>query len=392
MTLLKNLALRLGLGLVVLGMWSLPSAQWAQALPTSLGLPYIARGVPRLTGEPWQILSHRLAPNLKGLIVRQSTTSGAQMELYRSSDDGRSWSPTPHAPWPALDAYSLDRFNARLLWIDGTPTWVVTILGLQTPRLWVLPDGGSQWTERAFPPAPSCATVGLQALMSTASTPGRLWVELTCNTPGWSDDGVWWSDNGGASWQALHAWATQATDWYGIPIGSATEAGLLYRFGRAWMRSGDRGEHWTRVSIPGDLLSISLDTAQVLTARPFGLVEPNYSSTDGGVTWRLWSAIPCPSGWLWQGAPIFVRGEPETIVMHCGTGEVARSSDLGQTWSLLTIPDGPPSGLAADDAVLHRLYAFIPDPGSSEPMVRLWVSPDGGVTWQDHLTFQSTAP
>lgn len=387
------LALRLGLTLWVLATMQTPAAVLqAQALPAPLNLPFLARGLPSLMGEPWQILSHRLAPNLKGLMVQLSTKQGLQIELYRSRDGGLSWSATPAAPWSTYSTDARDRFFARLLKIGGAMTWVVVEAGYGPPRLWVLAEGDAHWTERAFPSAPPCSIVYPQTLMSTASAPDRLWVQLTCNNAQWSDDGVWWSDDGGAHWQVLHGWENGPTDWYGAPIGSDTEAGLLFRFGTAWMRSEDRGAHWTRASIPGSLLFVSPNTAQILISRQFGVLDLNFSSADGGDTWRNWSALPCPSGGLWQDRPVFPRGEPDTFLMVCGSGELARSSDLGQTWSVLTTPTGPPAWVAADDAAPNQLYASIQDPAFTWPAYRLWVSSDGGTTWQDRVSFQTFGP
>lgn len=111
-----------------------------------------------------------------------------------------------------------------------------------------------------------------------------------------------------------------------------------------------------------------------------------YRSTDGGVTWK--------QIFLNTDDPVVARlGLPKLVSLavdpqnsanvYAGatfTGVTAflRSSDGGQTWSIVSQPkfgfDPGPAGLAIDPAMPNVIYA-------STPQHELEVSTDGGVTW-----------
>ncbi len=365
-----------------------PSVLRAQAPAERMTLPVIMRGIQHLTGIPAPILSNRLLPNLKGLAVMRSIPDGFARDLYLSGDQGRTWGRVPQQPWPTMGFYSTWALDFRLLVLDGGPVWVVSKLYSDAAQMWVSRDGGQSWTTRGFPTSPLCTRVVLMDVASTPAMSGRLWASLRCDIGNAkSDVGVFFTDDAGVTWGVLDPWTDPPTEGFGAPILSATDANLMYRPGVQWIRSVDGGAHWERVAIPSLDLFISPDDPQILLSDGVFSTELNFSSADGGQTWRAWTPVPCTASRVFMNAPAFVRGDPHTVIATCQSGELFRSPDLGQTWTLLATLEGQPDWVVWDDAVPGREYASVQDVANGGNRLRVSISTDGGQTWQDILDF-----
>ena len=287
------------------------------------------------------------------------------------------------------DPWALD---VRLLVLEGAPLWVAAEQRV-APRLWVSRDDGRTWTLHAFPTSPRCASIVLMDLMTTPAAPGRLWATLRCDLSTTNDVGLVYSDDGGGTWTVVDPLGDLAEPWLGAPIGSATDARLLFRPGRVWRRSDDGGAHWTRISVPTEgLLSVSPDNSTVLLARDPVNATLNFSSIDGGQTWQGWHGPACSQSLPAWTNPGFVRGAPDTLVIACYTGEVYRSADLGQTWTALSTVYGEPRALYPDDAIANRLFAFVSLPTVQGLHLQLRSSPDSGATWQERTDLWWESP
>ncbi|MCZ6702351.1 MAG: T9SS type A sorting domain-containing protein [Ignavibacteria bacterium] len=113
----------------------------------------------------------------------------------------------------------------------------------------------------------------------------------------------------------------------------------LYAVGRGFFRSTDRGEHWDSLSgflAVGSALKTDPFNPNIIYASSVGIA--NYDiviSTDGGQTW---TTIFFVTGLF--SAP-FIEIDPKdrkTVYVGVGPCEVWRSSDYGQTWDSVTVP------------------------------------------------------
>ncbi|MDP1793432.1 MAG: hypothetical protein Q8K63_04770, partial [Acidimicrobiales bacterium] len=94
-------------------------------------------------------------------------------------------------------------------------------------------------------------------------------------------------------------------------------------------------------------------------------------SVDGGRSWRSLQLAPV----VWVSSP---DGGP-TVYASSGMGGAWRSSDAGKYWEALELPRGATLVEAAAIGDGRKLYAA----GVDGEVARLWVSVDGGATWNE---------
>ncbi|MBU0561924.1 MAG: hypothetical protein KKG93_20440, partial [Bacteroidetes bacterium] len=116
----------------------------------------------------------------------------------------------------------------------------------------------------------------------------------------------------------------------------------LYAIGSWFFRSADRGEHWDSLSAfgaaGGALKTDPFNSNIIYASSTIGPAGNNIIdiSTDGGQTWTsvLAGTGLCPE-------PVFIEIDPKnkkTVYVGVGSAQVWRSSDYGQTWVSVAIP------------------------------------------------------
>jgi len=112
----------------------------------------------------------------------------------------------------------------------------------------------------------------------------------------------------------------------------------LYATGIGFYRSTDSGEHWDSLSgflAVGSALKTDSFNPNIIYASSVGFSNYNIViSTDGGQTWTTVFAV------IGVSAP-FIEIDPKdrkTVYVSAGPCEVWRSSDYGQTWDSVAVP------------------------------------------------------
>ncbi len=254
--------------------------------------------------------------------------------------------------------------------------------------------------------------------------------------PDWPDDprifvgayggGVWWTADGGASWdgsavgmEGVYAYDVQ-------PAADLASTGVVYYSGSNQpYRSPDDGETWTRFELPMERVRLFRPFGQrvyALGEDAAGGVEGQVAySDDGGTVWvefpgnlydlmakgaprdiqetsldgedLLYVVVDSPAGilgstdrgltWSWYhqgaretaaGAAAWPPDAPTRLVFASATAGVITSDDAGETWTAAsTAPVGRPRHMTqADDGTLLL--------GTRSG--QLWRSDDGGEVWE----------
>jgi photosystem II stability/assembly factor-like uncharacterized protein len=203
---------------------------------------------------------------------------GSSIDLYRTSDAGTHWDPVSLPPYQANEVTFSDPSHLWLLASEPGPRLL--------PHFFATTDGGSTWTELAWPKgAPWANKVGVGHLQFRR--PGEGWLAAA----GASEPAVYSTADGGASWER-HA----------LPRPSALDFAV-------------------------DTLVFLLPGAGVIAYIDFGLQTDliPYTSFDGGTTWRLVTRPP--------GAPVQdITFQDSSHWWATGFRTVWKSSDAGQSW------------------------------------------------------------
>lgn len=281
----------------------------------------------------------------------------ATSRLYRSTNDGDSWSTIPTSPsksWTTLAA-------------SGT-----TILaGTTSEGLVRSTDGGASWgsANNGYPASAEVSSILFAggAVFAAGGTVGQP-----------STFGVYRSTDNGGSWAKVSADLPSTGS---IPAleaqGAALYAGVEAQANNSGLyRSTNGGVNWTRVSggIHGGpaALSVAFDGSTIL----MGTWQGVYRSTDDGGTWadsdHGTAAIRGTGSLLRDGASVVVGLETNG---DAGRG-IWRSGDGGESWA------GPGSGMpqnatarALGRAQIDLLAGFY---GAGRGVYR---SSDGGANW-----------
>jgi len=213
-------------------------------------------------------------------------------------------------------------------------------------------DGGTSWREvDALRDADAMGWAFAADAVYVSGHPG-----LNRST---DDAGSFARINEGLPGTDLHAFGAGGDTLYGAAAGVGV------------FTSGDRGGTWQMASTDpsraffGRIL-VDADDEQHLVAADArsGPVE----STDGGRTWRELGA-GVPATWVSGSADL------EQLIASGPEGAI-RSTDGGVTWQLLELPDG--ASLVEMAPAGDALYAGVHRP----PTVEVYVSRDGGATWE----------
>ena len=340
--------------------------------------------------------------------------------VAKTVDGGRRWTPV----WRNVrDAWLIERFNAE--WVSnplglgvapGTPDVVYATDYGRTLRTL---DGGVSW-EAVYStrtPDGGWTTTGLDVTTSYGIhfdpfEPQHLFI-------GYTDIGLFASDNGGASWYSAtrrgipESWVN-TTYWmefdpnvrgrmwavmsgvHDLPRPKMWRSRSPDTYDGGVVRSDDGGRTW-RVQNTGmpqtAATHILRDPAGTLYVTGFG--RGVFKSTDGGEHWTLknvgieeaqpfaWRLARDTNGMLYL---VIARRSDDGTFANTGDGALYRSVDGAERWTRLPLPPGVngPNGLAIDPRNPARLY--LAAWGRSTPQGAqdggVYVSTDAGSTWR----------
>jgi photosystem II stability/assembly factor-like uncharacterized protein len=288
-------------------------------------------------------------------------------------------------------------------------------------------DGGSTWDGIYSYRLPdnTFSTSGLDVTTSYGVhfdpfNPQRMFITYT-------DIGLFRSENGGASW--VFSGSGIPSQWrntvYWMTFDPITP-------GRAWavvsgthdlprtrmltkgtgafkggvVSSADGGKTWQVASngLPESACThIILDPSSPAAARTLYVAAMGkgvYKSTDGGATWTLkqvglpgpeplaWRLALDPSGALYL---VLARRTEKTAYGTPDDGGLYRSTDGGETWSVVSLPEGlnGPTGIAIDPKDASRIFLSAwsrDDIFTNSFQGGVFLSRDAGATWKNVLT------
>lgn len=350
--------------------------------------PWQARGPFSSTFDSYRfgIVSGRITCLVKDFASSTLYAGGASGGLWKSTNDGESWTPLfDRTGTQTIGTIALDPNNAGTIWV-GTGENVMPCeayfgIGLLRSR-----DGGATWERRNG--------AGANTLMSL-STFSSIIVDprdsdhiiVGGSVRGCAEDlylpgGLFTSTDGGLSWVARLINKSIMRITMDPKNPSVLWAGS---FDDGLYRSTDGGNRWTRVpGLPNgqvgrvDVVVAPADNRTIYVL--FGAVGETpqfWRSTDGGTKWQLMSegAAAC-DGQCWYN--MFLAVDPANpLVIYRGTILLYKSSDGGKTWKNLTHPWGPSQKVHQDT------HALLLDPQNPQTIYvgcdgGIWKSSDGG--------------
>ena len=162
-------------------------------------------------------------------------------------------------------------------------------------------------------------------------------------------EGLWISNDGGLRWRRSGMDTDLSVQDVAVVPGNAD---TLYAVAYAGFDSGmpglwrsiDGGQTWTEVtSLPGPVYSVATPTATLVLV---GGAARICRSTDAGLTFSSLSlAVPIwtDTGASTEGMPVEAVLAPRSGTLFAGTGlGVARSTDGGMSWQIISEPVGDP--------------------------------------------------
>ena len=340
--------------------------------------------------------------------------------VAKTTDAGRHWEPVyDHV----RDAWITDRFGAG--WADNpfglavAPHDANTVYATDSGRVLRTTDGGKTWNQAYSKPTPdgNWTTNGIDVTTCYGVhfdpfDPRHMFI-------GYTDIGLWASDNAGASWYSAtrrgvprqwenttywmafdpavrgRMWAVMSGT-HDLPRPKMWRRAAPDSYTGGVVRSDDGGRSW-RVQNAGmpqtAATHILRDPDGVLYVTGFG--RGVFKSTDGGEHWSLRNAgIPGPQPFAWRlvrdstGALylIVARRSDDGSFGNPGDGALYRSTDGAEHWSSVPLPHGlnGPNGLAIDPQNPNRLYLAAWGRSTPQGAVDggIYLSTDRGAHWR----------
>jgi photosystem II stability/assembly factor-like uncharacterized protein len=347
-----------------------------------------------ISGTRWQTIGPRAIPisgtsigRISTIAIHPTNTStiyvgGAQGGVWRSTDNGVTWTAlTDKACSLAMGSIALDPVNPAIVYaatgeqhFSGDSYYGCGVLRST--------DGGNTWTRLGANVFVRSRIARLVIIPSTAGT------VATTTLLAASDNGLWRSLDGGASWTVVRSGI--ATDLVVDP-GNDRIIFVAIR-GQGVFRSADRGTTWAPAGTgfpTANVGRINIAITPTSTSRLFASVHNQstsallgiWTTTDAGVSWAQLPAAGASCGTqCWYDMFIAVHPtEPNTI--YFGGVALFRSTDGGITFSLIGNnihvdqhyitfdPQNPQRAYVANDGGIYR----------SENGVTGWTSLNAGL-------------
>ncbi|MBI2841261.1 MAG: hypothetical protein HYX75_23325 [Acidobacteria bacterium] len=344
--------------------------------------PWQAKGPFSSTFDSYRfgIVSGRITCLAKDFAGNALYAGGASGGLWKSTNDGASWTPLfDRTGTQTIGAIALDPNNAKTIWV-GTGENVMPCeeyfgIGLLRSR-----DGGTTWERRNG--------AGANTLMSL-STYSSIIVDPRdsnhiivagsvrgCAKDQYLPGGLFTSTDGGSSWIARLINKSVMRIAMDPKSPSVLWAGS---FDDGVYRSTDGGNEWARVpGLPSgqvgrvDVVVAPSDnrTMYALFGAVGGETPQFWRSADGGTSWQLMSqgTVAC-DGQCWYN--MFLAVDPANpLVIYRGTILLYKSNDGGRTWKNLTRQWG------LSQKVHQDMHALLLDPQNPQT---IYVGSDGGI-------------
>jgi photosystem II stability/assembly factor-like uncharacterized protein len=295
--------------------------------------------------------------------------------VYKSTDGGQTWQSVNtgidlNNAWNWTGVVAVDANDPRRVYYTGAYN-----------GLWLSTDAGASWTLQG-PPKQDC--VHITGLAIDPADPQHLYAASSGNAQPGCPSGIYDSADGGRTWQHLSADAMTGepgANWT-LAVDPADFKRLYAGGDTGTWKSTDGGQQWDRVSPKGcDYLALNPGDGAVYCTAGKELSV----SRDSGQTWQ--SAPAVALGGSFERHPLaFAPSDPKT--MYTGYDKLLRSADNGASWQTRGNFGVRRAQLTVDPHDGNRLYLISGerDQGGGS----LYLSTDGGKSWQSKLTDVST--
>jgi photosystem II stability/assembly factor-like uncharacterized protein len=215
---------------------------------------------------------------------------------------------------------------------DPQTLWLGSVSG----GIWKTTNGGASWT----PLADFMANLAVSSMVIDPTNPNVLYAgtgEGYFNGDSIRGAGVFKTTDGGATWKQLPHTAA-SPNWYFVDrlaISPSDSQVILAATRSGIWRTADGGTTWSRRTTTPSMFDVNFDPTDANKAVASGDNGVIRYSVDGGVTWNQASGI--------NGSRIevaYARSSPNIVYasVENGSGQLYKSIDGGQTYSLVSSP------------------------------------------------------